>query len=192
MASCKSRRSPALRHMEMAAHSPGKSSSAESPTPTPPGSAPSQVWPQTCFPRLYRGARGLRGPRAVSAGAELSEPLPGATQVSLPRNQRLLLEALGGELRPAGRRCSSGDPQGWLSPEPPGWGRCPPALPSFFPPRFPNWESQAQLCFHRHSLKSGVLPGRAALQLCTVLPRGTHPPCSWGHKECPLSGQGRP
>lgn len=64
----------------------------------------------------------------------------------------------------------------------------------FFPLGFPTrshgtalfW--QAQLCFHRHPLKPGVLLGRATLQLCTVLPRGTHPPCCWGHKEWPCRG----
>lgn len=53
----------------------------------------------------------------------------------------------------------------------------------------------AQLYFGRHSsvftgtpFKPGVLLGRATLQLCTVLPRGTHPPCHWGHKEWPRRG----
>lgn len=145
---------------------------------------PPRPGPKIISPASDGELGGFGGPCVVSAGAELLEPPPGATQGSLPRNQRPLLQVLGGSGVPGDGRaqsCLAGDD---------AHQRCRHFFLLGFPTRSHGtalfW--QAQLCFHRHPLKPGVLLGRATLQLCTVLPRGTHPPCCWGHKEWPCRG----
>lgn len=150
---------------------------------------PPRPGPKPISPASDGELGGFGGPRVVSAGAELSEPPPGATQGSLPRNQRLLL--LGGScgLWAGGSAAGvPGDGRAWL-------GMMPTSSAVTFSSSVSRPGLMAQLYFGRHSsvftgtpFKPGVLLGRATLQLCTGLPRGTHPPCCWGHKEWPCRG----
>lgn len=128
---------------------------------------PPRPGPKPISPASDGELGGFGGPRVVSAGAELSEPPPGATQGSLPRNQRLLL--LGGSCGFWARWCSRGGSPGMAEP---GWGRCPPVLPSLFPPRFPDQDS-------RHSF---ILAGTALFSQAPPLNLG----CCWGgqHYSC--------